>query len=259
DKLLLGVSGAGPLHFSVQERYEKATSSILIEGYGLTEASPVCCVNPIWCSEEQRKANSIGLPLSGTEMAIVDKEDASRVLGIGNGPDDKENIGELAVSGPQIMKGYLDNDAETASHIVERGGKRWLLTGDIGFMNSKGQVTILDRKKELIKFKGYSVFPKDVENLVGRHEAVKEIAVAGLPDGEAGEVIKAWVVLYPEMVGKITEEELKAWCKENITHYKVPRYIEFIDEVPKNMVGKILRRVLKENDPVYKEFFNNLE
>jgi long-chain acyl-CoA synthetase len=256
-KLLLSVSGAGPLHRAVQERFEKATNSILAEGYGLTEASPVCCVNPLWCSDEQRQGGSIGLPLSGTEMMILDRIDSTKTLGIASGPEDKDNIGELAISGPQVMVAYLDNPAETKSHIIEKDGKRWLLTGDIGYMNDSGQVTIMDRKKELIKYKGYSVFPKDVENLVGRHKAIKEIAVSGLPDKEFGEIVKAWVVLQPDE--EATSQEIIDWCKENITHYKVPRYIDIIDEIPKNMVGKILRRILRENDPIYTEYFKDLD
>ncbi|MBU1218609.1 AMP-binding protein [Myxococcota bacterium] len=254
-KLFLGVSGAGPLHRAVQDRFESVTGCPLVEGYGLTEASPVVSVNPLWCSDDQRRSGSIGIPLPGTKWRIVDKSDPTIELGIGSGPDDKDHIGEIAVCGPQVMQGYLDNPEETASHIIDVDGENWLLTGDIGFMNPHGQVTILDRKKELIKFKGYSVFPKDVENLVGKHECISEIAVAGLPDADSGEVIKAWVVLKESWKSKITEDELIKWCMENITHYKVPKYIEFIDEIPKNMVGKVLRRLLRENDPIYQEYF----
>jgi len=120
-------------------------------------------------------------------------------------------------------------------------------------MDEQGRVTINDRKKQLIKYKGYSVFPKEVEELVGGHESVSEVAVSGLPDKETGECIKAWVVLKPDFKGKITEEELQAWCKDNLTHYKVPRFIEFRDDLPKTLVGKVLRRVLMENDPIYIE------
>ncbi len=118
-------------------------------------------------------------------------------------------------------------------------------------MNAAGNVTILDRKKELIKVKGFSVFPKDVENLLGRHPAISEVAVAGLPDSQSTELIKAWVVLKAEFVGKVTEEEILAWSKENMTHYKVPRFIEFRESIPKNLVGKVLRRELREHDPLW--------
>jgi long-chain acyl-CoA synthetase len=255
NKLMLSLSGAGPLHKNIQEKYEDVTQSPLAEGYGLTEASPVVSVNPLWCSKEMRTGGFIGLPLPGTQWKIVDKTDYSRVLGIGDSPEDKDKIGELVVCGPQIMAGYLDNEQETSAHIYEEDGKKWLLTGDIGYMNKFGQVTILDRKKELIKYKGYSVFPKDVENLIGQHKAVNEIAVAGLPDPEVNEIIKAWIVLEKDMKEEITPEELITWCKENITHYKVPRQIEFIDEIPKNLVGKVLRRILKENDPIWIEMY----
>jgi long-chain acyl-CoA synthetase len=160
--------------------------------------------------------------------------------------------GELVVSGPTVMQGYLANAAETALTIREMGGKRWLYTGDIGFMDQYGRVTLNDRKKQLIKVKGYSVFPTEVEHLMGAHEAIQEVAVAGLPDGETGEAIKAWVVLKDSWKGKISEQDLKNWAKQSITHYKVPKHVEFINEIPKSLVGKVLRRQLQESDPLYK-------
>jgi long-chain acyl-CoA synthetase len=242
-KLTLCVSGAGPLHRPVQEAFEKVTDARLSEGYGLTEATPVVSCGPFW---GERKIGTIGLPFPGTDWRIVDKTDWKKKLGTG-----EENVGELAVAGPQVMKGYLDRPEETAETIVEMDGKSWLLTGDIGYMDEHGRVTLLDRKKQLIKYKGYSVFPKEVEELVGGHDAVDEVAVAGLPDKEAGEIIKAWVVLKGERKGSLTEDELLAWCKDNMTHYKVPRMIEFIGEVPKNPIGKVMRRELQEADPIW--------
>jgi len=165
----------------------------------------------------------------------------------------------LAVSGPQVMMEYLDKPEETAETVVEIDGKRWLLTGDIGYMNERGTVVILDRKKELIKYKGYSVFPKDVENLIAKNEHVAEVAVAGLPDKETNEAIKAWIALKEESKGKVTEDYFMKWCKENLTHYKVPKYIEFKDEIPKNQVGKVLRRILVESDPVIKNLIEQDE
>lgn len=244
-KLTLCISGAGPLHRPIQEAFEKTTGGRLSEGYGLTEASPVVSACPFW---GERKVGTIGLPFPGTDWKIVDKEDHEKELGPGD-----ENVGELAVAGPQVMKGYLNRPEETAETLVEMDGKRWLLTGDLGFMDEQGRVTISDRKKQLIKYKGYSVFPKEVEELVGGHDAVSEVAVAGLPDQETGEIIKAWVVLRSERKGSLTEGELLAWCKENMTHYKVPRHIEFIDEVPKSPIGKVLRRELQEADPLWKK------
>ncbi len=251
DKLTLCVSGAGPLHRHVQEKFERVTGGRLVEGYGLTEASPVVSAQPFWPKGE-RRTGTIGLPFPGTEWRIVDQTDPHKDLGIGSGPEDTEHIGEIAVAGPQVMKEYLNRPDETAETIIEMDGKRWLLTGDIGFMDETGQVTILDRKKQLIKYKGYSVFPKEVETLLGMNEHVAEVAVAGLPDEETGEIIKAWVVLKESSRGKVTEEDLLAWAKENLTHYKVPRLIEIRDELPKSLVGKVLRRVLQENDPIWK-------
>lgn len=244
-KLTLCVSGAGPLHRPIQEAFEEATGARLSEGYGLTEATPVVSCGSFW---GERKIGTIGLPFPGTDWRIVDKTDHTKKLGTG-----EEQVGELAIAGPQVMKEYLNRPEESEECLVEMDGKRWLLTGDIGFMDEHGRVTIRDRKKQLIKYKGYSVFPKEVEELVGGHDAVDEVAVAGLPDKEAGEVIKAWVALKAARKDSITEDELLAWCKDNMTHYKVPRFIEFIDEVPKSPIGKVLRRELQEADPIWIE------
>lgn len=240
-KLTLCVSGAGPLHRPVQDAFEAATGARLAEGYGLTETSPVVSGHPFWGN---RKIGTIGLPFPGTDWKIVDKDDWKRDLPQGES-------GEIVVAGPQVMQGYLDREEETAATIVEMNGKRWCLTGDIGRMDPQGRITIEDRKKQMIKYKGYPVFPSEVETLLMGHQAVSEVAVAGLPDEDAGEIIKAWVVLRAEYEGKVTPEELLAWAKENLTHYKVPRHIDFIEELPKTMVGKVLRRVLQEADPLW--------
>jgi len=240
-KLTLCVSGAGPLHRPVQQAFERATGARLVEGYGLTESSPVVSAGPFWGN---RKIGTIGLPYPCTDWKIMDLETTTKEMPIGES-------GEICVAGPQVMKEYLDRPEETAETIKEWDGKRWLLTGDIGFIDEQGRITINDRKKQLIKYKGYSVFPKEVEELVGGHEAVSEVAVSGLPHDETGEQIKAWVVLKGERRGSLSETQLLAWCKENLTHYKVPRHIEFRDELPKTLVGKVLRRELQENDPIW--------
>ncbi len=240
-RFTLCVSGAGPLHRPVQEAFERATGARLVEGYGLTESSPVVSAGPFWGN---RKLGTIGLPFPATEWRIMDIETATEDVPVGES-------GEICVAGPQVMKEYLDRPDETAETIKEIDGKRWLLTGDIGFMDGHGRIVINDRKKQLIKYKGYSVFPKEVEELVGGHEAVSEVAVAGLPDGETGEVIKAWVVLRSGQEGSVSETRLLAWCKENMTHYKVPRHLEFRDDLPKTLVGKVLRRELQEADPIW--------
>ncbi len=249
NKLSLCISGAGPLHRPVQEKFERLTGARLTEGYGLTEASPIVSAGSFF---GERTVGTIGMPLPGTDWRVVDVATGTRDMGLG-----EEEIGELIVTGPQVMKGYLNREDETADTIkVLEDGKRWLFTGDLGFKDVRGQVTLRDRKKQLIKYKGYSVFPKEVEELVGGHPMVSEVAVHGLPDPETGESIKAWVVLRTDSKGKISEDELKAWCRENMTHYKVPKYIEFRDDIPKTPVGKVLRRELAEADPIYKKYAN---
>ena len=252
-KMALCISGAGPLHRPVQKAFEEKTNGRLVEGYGLTESSPVISASPFWGN---RVIGSIGLPFPGTEWSIRGSNDFTKKLPMVNldadeEPEQDKHMGEICAAGPQIMMGYLNKPEETAETIIEENGKNWLLTGDIGYMDTHGRIYIRDRKKQLIKVRGYSVYPKEVEELVGAHELVSEVAVAGLPDEEMGEKIKAWVVLKPEGKGKISPDELRAWSKENMTHYKVPGYIEFIDELPKTLVGKVLRRVLQENDPVW--------
>ncbi|MCB1153726.1 AMP-binding protein, partial [bacterium] len=251
-KLSVCVSGAGPLHRPVQEAFEKATGARLGEGYGLTEAGPVVSAHPFWGN---RKIGTIGLPVPGTEWRIVELDDPKKEIpALTTIEKDGEVVpksGEIICSGPQIMKGYLNQESDTAADIVEMEGKRWLLTGDIGFMDEHGRVTINDRKKQLIKNKGWSVFPSEVETLMMGHEAVTECAVAGIPDEKAGECIKAWCALKPEYQGKLTAEELMAWAKDNMTFYKVPTYVEIIDEIPKSPIGKVMRRELQEADPIY--------
>jgi acyl-CoA synthetase (AMP-forming)/AMP-acid ligase II len=153
------------------------------------------------------------------------------------------------------MKEYLDRPDETKATLQEWNGKIWLRTGDIGYMRDDGLVVIKDRKKQLIKMAGHSVFPKEVESNLMMNEAVNEAAVAGLPDpeGKVGEIIKAWVALEPDYIGKIKEEELKKWAQENFSKWKAPTQIEFIEEVPKNVLGKVQRRALQEADPLYKK------
>ncbi|GAB4311600.1 MAG: long-chain fatty acid--CoA ligase [Promethearchaeota archaeon] len=253
----LCVSGAGPLHRHVKDMFEAASGGKIVEGYGLAEASPVVSAGPL---NDKDHPGKIGLAFPGTDWRIVDQEDYSKGTkaiweGEGEPPEEGKGkyTGEIAVCGPQVMKGYLNRPEATAETIVEMDGRKWLLTGDIGFMDKTGQITIRDRKKQMIKVKGYAVFPKEVEELIARHESVLEVAVAGLPDPETGELIKAWVQLKPDWVGRITEEELLAWCKENMTHYKVPKLLQIIDEIPKSMVGKVMRRTLQEADPLWQK------
>lgn len=189
------------------------------------------------------------MPVSGTDWDIFpdDKFEQGPMKEIG--PD---HIGEICICGPQVMKGYWKNPSQTADTIKEWNGRQWLLTGDMGYLDKDGRIVIKDRKKQLIKMSGHSVFPAEVESLIGNHPKVLEVAVAGLPDQKTGEAVKAWVSLRPKDKGTITVDELRAWAKENITHWKVPKYIEIIDEIPKNIVGKVQRRALQEADPMFK-------
>jgi len=246
-KLTMSISGAGPLHRPVQEAFERITKGKLVEGYGLTESSPVVSAGPLF---GDRMIGTIGLPLPGTDWCLVNIENGEKVTEVA-----EDKTGEIWVAGPQVMKGYLNADEETADEITEMDGKRWLHTGDIGYWDELGRITICDRKKQLIKHRGYSVFPKDVETMLGGHEAVDEVCVAGLPDpeGKVGEIIKAWVVLKEDKKGKVTTDDILEWAKANMTHYKVPRFVEFRDSLPKTMVGKVLRRELQEADPLFKK------
>ncbi len=234
------LSGAGPLPRDVQLKFEEKTGSRVVEGYGLSESSPVVTANPFVLPEgRERVMGSIGLPFPNTDLKIMDIETGETQLGYG--PD---QVGELCVKGPQVMKGYLNRPEETERTL--RDG--WLYTGDIAYMNERGWTFIMDRAKDLVKHKGFSVFPKEVEDYMFSHPDILEVAVIGLPHPKVGEILKAFVVLQPGSVGKVSEDDIIAWCSENMTHYKVPSIVEFRDELPKTMVGKVLRRVLKEEE-----------
>ncbi|MHA1647067.1 MAG: AMP-binding protein [Promethearchaeota archaeon] len=243
--LRLSISGAGPLHEYVRIPYEKKTGAKITEGYGLSEAAPVVSANNFY---GVREPGYIGVPAPSTDWLIFDSEDFSKGPMEGFG---EEFTGEICASGPQVMKSYWNNPERTKETVKEWNGKKWLLTGDIGYMDEYGRVTIRDRKKQLIKMAGHSVFPKEVESLIGTHPKVLEVAVAGLPDPKTGEAVKAWVALKPEALGTISADELKAWTKENMTYWKCPKYIEIIDEVPKSAIGKVMRRTLQEADPLF--------
>ncbi|MFH1036083.1 MAG: long-chain fatty acid--CoA ligase [Pseudomonadota bacterium] len=238
--LIKCMSGAGPLPREVQLAFEKKTGAMVVEGYGLTESSPVVTANPFKLPEgKERVMGSIGLPFPNTDAKIMDLETGEKLMPLG-----PEGVGELCVKGPQVMKGYYNRPEETARTI--RDG--WLYTGDIAYMDERGWIFIMDRAKDLVKHKGYSVFPKEVEDYLFSHPDILEVAVVGLPHPKVGEILKAFVVLKPESVGKVTEEEIIAWCQENMTRYKVPSLVEFRQDLPKTMVGKVLRRVLKDEE-----------
>ncbi len=254
-KLRLCISGAGPLHAPVQKSFQENTKGRIVEGYGLSESSPVVSAGNLF---GESPIGTIGMPLTGTDWGIFDAEEFEKGP-IANGSSGskygEENTGEICVCGPQVMKGYLNQPEETADTLKKWDGRTWLLTGDIGFMNEDGTIAIRDRKKQLIKVAGHSVFPAEVETMLMSHEAVSEAAVAGLPDpaGKVGEITKAWVALRPEYQGKITGEELIAWTEKNMTKWKCPALIDIIEEVPKSVMGKVQRRVLQEADPLFKK------
>ncbi len=249
-KLKYATQGAGPLHDYVRVPFEDIFCPIRV-GYGLTETSPVVSVAPFW---GPNKAGKLGLPLPGTDWAIFDSENFEAGP-ICDGTLEKNNFGvehtgEICVAGPQVMLGYLGKQKEQEDNLKMWGGKRWLLTGDIGFMDEHGFCEIRDRKKSLIKVSGHSVYPKEVEELMGNHPAIDQVAVAGLPDEKTGEKVKAWVVLKKGFkVGKNIEiEDIKKWCMENMAKWKSPRLIEVARKLPVSITGKVQRRVLQEKD-----------
>jgi len=225
-------SGAGPLPLEVQERFEQLTGAKLREGYGLTEASPFVSVNPL---AGRFKNGTVGLPLPDTDLKIVDLESGETVLG-------PNEVGELCVKGPQVFKGYYNKPEETSKAI--RDG--WLYTGDAAIIDDEGYTVIKERLKDMLKYKGHSVYPTEVEALLYEHPAIQECAVIGVKEPVVGENVKAFIVLKPDYVGKITENEIIAWARENMAQYKAPHEIEFIEEIPKTIVGKILHRVLRD-------------
>lgn len=225
------VSGSAPLPLEVQERFESLTGGKLIEGYGLTETSPVTHANPIW---GYRKIGSIGVPLPDTAAKVVDVNTGEE-LPVGE-------IGELLIKGPQVMKGYWQREHETAMTI--RDG--WLYTGDMGRMDEDGFFSIVDRKKDLIIAGGFNIYPREIEEVLFEHPAILEATIVGVPDEYRGETVKAFVVLKPGMT--LTEKELELWCRERLAAFKVPRKVEFRQSLPKTMIGKVLRRQLLEEE-----------
>jgi long-chain acyl-CoA synthetase len=229
------ISGSAPLPPEVQKKWMEVTGGVLVEGYGLTESSPVTHCNPLDRSMKTVKVGSIGLPWPDTDAKIMDIETGQNELR----PDE---VGELTVKGPQVMKGYWKIAEETAN--VLRDG--WLYTGDIGKMDQDGYFFITDRKKDLIKYKGYSVYPREIEDVLYEHPAVKLCAVVGKPDPIASEIPKAFVVLKDG--ANATEEEIKEFVNEKVAPYKAIRELEFRKELPTTLVGKVLKRVLQEEE-----------
>ena len=226
------ISGSAPLPIEVKREFERITGGKLIEGYGLSETSPVTHANPLY---GVNKEGSIGIPFPDTLSVVVDEE--GKIL-------PPNQVGELAIKGPQVMKGYYKMEDETKKVLING----WLLTGDMAKFDEDGYFYIVDRKKDVIICSGYNIYPREVEEVLYEHEAIVEAAVIGVPDKYRGETVKAFVVLKDEYKGKISEEDIINYCRQKLAAYKIPRIVEFRDELPKSAVGKVLRRVLKEEE-----------
>ena len=227
--------GSSALMAETKRRFEDATGARIVEGYSLTEGMMACCVNPV---KGKNKIGSIGMPLPDVDVRIVDTEDGDRDLPSGE-------VGELIMRAPQHFEEYWNNPEETAVTLRTHGpGGPWVHSGDLAYMDDEGYLFIVDRKKDMLKTSGYQVWPREIEEVLASHPAVMEVSVAGVPDPLKGEVPKAWVILRSGQ--SATESELRAHCRERLAPYKVPFQIEFRNELPKTMVGKVLRRLLVE-------------
>jgi long-chain acyl-CoA synthetase len=222
------ISGSAPLMRETKDKFEALTGGVLFEGFGLSETPTATHCNPLL---GENKTGSIGMPFPDVDARIISLDDEVTELPVGE-------IGELVIKGPQVFKGYHNMPTETANALREG----WLYTGDIAQMDEDGYFYIVDRKKELIKPSGYQVWPREVEEVISEHPKVVEVGVAGIPDPQRGETVKAWVVVQPGE--ELSEGEVKDWCKARLAKFKVPTQIEFRDELPKTTVGKILRREL---------------
>src|SRR5688500_12957584 len=227
-------SGAAALMAETKKRFEDLTGGVIVEGYSLTEAQMAVVANPV---TGPKKTGSVGMPLPDVEIRFVDAEDGMTRV-------EQGEVGEIVIRAPQIMQGYWERPEETKEMLrITESGERLLYTGDLGYMDSDGYLFIVDRKKDLIKTSGYQVWPREIEEVISSHPAVHECGVAGLPDKMRGEKAKAWIVLHEGHAA--TEAEMKSWCRERLASYKVPARYEFVRELPKSQVGKVLRRELR--------------
>ena len=235
DRIRAFNSGSAPLPMEVLDQFELMTGGMLSEGYGLSEASPVTHTSP---TLSIRKAGTIGIPLPDTDMKIVDLTEGTREVPLGE-------EGELCIAGPQVMKGYWNRPEETANTIrTDAAGRRWLYTGDVASMDADGFTTIVQRKKDMVIVSGFNVYPGEVESVLFTHPAVMEACVIGVPDAYRGEAVKAFVVLKPGTAA--TVDELQQHCARDLAEFKRPARIEIRESLPKSAVGKVLRRVLRE-------------
>lgn len=228
--------GAAPLPIEIAKEWERRTGFAISEGYGLSETSPDVTNSPPWA---KKKLGSCGHAVASTLVGIINEK--LEFLPIGD-------EGELVVSGPQVMVGYHNSPEENKKVFFEAGGYKWLRTGDFARLDEEGYIFLIDRVKDLIKYKGHSVYPREIEEILYEHPAVQECAVIGVKDPIKGEDIMAHIILKNEYKGKITEQEIIDWTKENMAAYKYPRKVKFVRSLPKSAIGKILRRVLREKE-----------
>jgi len=230
-------SGAAPLPPELAKQFEAVTGATLFEGYGLTETAPLATANP--SLKSLRKFGSIGVPISDTYVAVVDLETGNKELGVGE-------TGEIAISGPQVMKGYWNKPDETAAVFREIGGKRYFLTGDIGNIDEDGFFTVSDRKKDMVNVGGLKAYPREIEDILFEHPAISMAAVIGLPreDDPSNEYVKAYVIL--KQGATATPDEIIAWAKDKMAGYKRPKEVQIVDTLPMSAVGKVLRRELRD-------------
>jgi long-chain acyl-CoA synthetase len=225
-------SGASALPVVIMEEFERLTGGRIVEGYGLSEAAPVSHANSFF---GRRKPGSVGFPIPNTDSRIVDADD-------GVTPIKPGYAGEILIKGPQVMSGYWNRPEETAQ-VLKDG---WLYTGDIGVMDEEGFFYIVDRKKDMIIAGGYNIYPREIDEVLYAHPKIKDAVAVGIPDPYRGETVKAFIVLKEGRTA--TADEITAYCRENLAAYKIPKIIEFRDELPKSMIGKVLRKALREEE-----------
>jgi long-chain acyl-CoA synthetase len=228
SSMKMSLGGGMAVQKAVADQWKKVTGVTLVEAYGLTETSPAACINPVTLQEYN---GFIGLPISSTDATIKNEEGECLPVG---------EVGELCIRGPQVMKGYWQRP-EATEEVIDKDG--WLHTGDIAIMNEEGYFKIVDRKKDMILVSGFNVFPNEIEDVIAMHPKVLEVAAIGVPDEKSGEAVSVFIV---KKDPSLSEDEVKDFCRENLTGYKRPRFVHFMDELPKSNVGKILRRELRE-------------
>jgi long-chain acyl-CoA synthetase len=237
SSIMACISGGAPCPVEVINQFEEKTGAIIFEAYGLSETSPLATANP--SSVSLRRIGSVGFPPMNTDIKIMDAETSEKELPRGED-------GEIAIHGPQVMKGYWNNPEATDAVFREFEGRRYFLSGDIGHIDDEGYLLITDRKKDMILVGGFNVYPREVEEVLFTHPKVAMAAVVGLPDGHSGEKVKAFIQLKPGEAA--TEDEMAVFCKENLAGYKRPKAFEFRDTLPVSPVGKVLRRVLRDEE-----------